>query len=133
MIFPSIWFVNLNILWLRFFKKTLIENVRIRFFTLRGGWKWRILKVIFFYGLPFFKNIFWNFRTPVKYLEKQTELNYLCLYIKKYARIKKTWKNKKALGVIHNYRCKKLKSTFGSHFFIYWPIFAKCYLAMNFE
>ena len=58
------------------------------------------------------------------YLEKQTEFNYLCLYIKKYARIKKTWKNKRALGVVQNYQCKKLKITFGSHFFTYLPILA---------
>ena len=76
--------------------------------------------------MPFLFLLFFNFKTPVKYLEKQTELNSLCLYIKKYTRIKKTWKNKNALGVVQNYQCKKLKTTFGSYFFTYLPILANC-------
>ena len=92
--------------------------------TVKGGWKWRILKMLFFMVCRFLKILFLNFKTPVKYLEKQTELNNLCLYIKKYARIKKTLKNKKALWDVQNYQCKKLKTTFGSHFFTYFPILA---------
>merc|ERR1739842_272370 len=90
------------------------------------GCKGRILKVEICPKSFFFLFVFLIFKSLVNYLEKQTELNYLCLYLKKYARIKKIQTNKKSLGVIHNYRCKKLKTTFGSHFFISLPILVNC-------
>ena len=56
----------------------------------KGGLKMVNFERAFFSWFAVFLILFLNFKTPVKYLEKQTELNYLCLYIKKYARIKKT-------------------------------------------
>ena len=49
----------------------------------KGGLKMANFESAFFYGLPFLFFLFLNFKTPVKYLEKQTDLNNVCLYTKK--------------------------------------------------
>ena len=56
----------------------------------KGGLKMVNFERAFFSWFAGFLILFLNFKTLVKYLEKQTELNYLCLYLKKYARTKKT-------------------------------------------